>query len=362
MNLTEHILQGSKFGREEILHLLNVCGREEMQKIFGRAAEVKASVSGNYVYLRGLIEFSNWCSKNCYYCGIRSDNRKIFRYTLPERDILDAAVFAWKKGYGSLVMQSGEMSSRSFTARVTRLLQKIHEVTRGEMHITLSCGEQSGDVYREWFQAGAHRYLLRIETTNRALFRKIHPANARHSYDRRIECLQMLKDIGYQTGTGVMIGLPFQTVEDMAADLMFFRDFGVHMVGMGPYAEHADTPLYDYAGELMPVRDRVDYTLKMIAVLRIMLPSINIASATALQALDRYGREKGVQAGANVIMPNITPAMFRKNYQLYNGKPCLDDSPDHCSSCIDMRMKLIGHEIAYHEWGDPLEFTKGSGS
>jgi biotin synthase len=310
------------------------------------------------VYFRGLIEMSNICTKNCFYCGIRKDNPYFNRYNLDDEQIVEAAKFAHANNFSSLVIQSGELKSDSFTRRIARLLEKTHKATGGKLRITLSMGEQSRNTYKTWNNLGAHRYLLRIETSNPELYAKLHPNNSNHRFEKRLECLRMLREEGYQVGTGVMIGLPFQTYRDLANDLLFMRDFEIDMVGMGPYIEHADTPLYKHKGLLLPLEDRFQLALKMIALLRILMPDINIAAATALQAIDKLGREKAVKVGANVIMPNITPGQHRDDYHLYQNKPCTDDSPEDCKNCLETRIALAGNSIGYGKWGDSRHFVK----
>lgn len=360
MSTVKNILQKDDFTREDIAALLRSEG-EDRTLLFKKSAEVKEKYIGKKVWFRGLIEFSNVCGKDCLYCGIRKGNKNIFRYSLSDDEVLEAARFAWENRYGSIALQSGEIENVHFKERITRLLQRIKEISNGELGITLSVGEQHPETYREWFDAGAHRYLLRIEATNEALYRKIHPDNPKHDFQRRLDCLKSLQDIGYQTGTGVMIGLPFQTIDDLSGDLIFFRDFNIDMCGMGPYVEHADTPLIEYSGDLMPLKDRFDLTLKMIAVLRIMMKDINIVAATALQAIDPIGREKAVKIGANIIMPNITPGRFRDSYRLYDNKPCTDESAEDCQSCLEARVSLADSEIIYGEWGDSRHYTNRRG-
>ena len=215
-------------------------------------------------------------------------------------------------------------------------------MSNGELGITLSCGEQSNETYRRWFESGAHRYLLRIESSTPELYAKIHPQNELHSFDKRLKSLQLLKEIGYQVGTGVMIGLPFQTMENLADDLLFLKQIDVDMVGMGPYIEHEDNPLYEFRHLLKTKQERFDLALKMVAALRLLMPDINIAAATALQAIDPAGREKALAIGANVIMPNLTPCDFRKEYQLYEDKPCLDEDAELCKNCLEARIELAG--------------------
>jgi len=239
---------------------------------------------------------------------------------------------------------------------VENLLKKIKELSFGELGITLSVGEQEPEVYNRWYEAGAHRYLLRIEATNQALYHKIHPVDSKHNFSRRLDCLKNLQDIGYQTGTGVMIGLPFQTLDDLAGDLLFMKEFNIDMCGMGPYIEHVDTPLIEQSDMLLPIEQRFDLSLKMIALLRIMMRNINIAAATALQAIDPIGREKAIKVGANIIMPNITPGRYRDSYKLYNNKPCTDDSAEDCQNCLEVRITLANAEIIYGEWGDSKHY------
>jgi biotin synthase len=343
---------------EKVKHFLSLTDEEETRKLIVKARSVRDATIGNKVYLRGLIELSNRCAKNCYYCGIRAGNKNVMRYDLPEEEVLKAAEFALENHYGSIVIQSGECSGKSFTQNITHLLKQIHKQTQNKLHITLSCGEQNTDVYRQWYDNGAHRYLLRIEASNESLYHKIHPDNTLHSYSKRIEALENLRSIGYQTGTGVMIGLPYQTISHLAGDLFFFKELGIHMVGMGPYIEHPFTPLARVSENMLPLKERFGLTIKMIAVLRLMIPEINIASTTALQTIDPMGREKGIAAGANVIMPNITPVKYKQNYNLYEGKPCIDEEREQCTHCIDLRMKFAGGEVAYGEWGDSRLFTK----
>lgn len=357
MKKISKLLQQNSFSPSDIMALLNLQGTEK-KLLFSKADALKKSNLGDKVYFRGLIEFSNICEKDCYYCGIRKSNQKVRRYNLTDGQILDAAGFAYENRFGSIVLQSGEMSSSSFTERIERLLREIKSLSNEELGITLSLGEQEPEVYQRWFDAGAHRYLLRIETTNEELYRKIHPFDPIHDFRRRIDCLRSLRKIGYQTGTGVMIGLPFQTIEDLANDLIFFRDFDVDMVGMGPYIEHSETPLYQHHELLLPLQERFDLSLKMIAVSRLLMNDINIAAATALQAIDPLSREKAVKVGANIIMPNITPGLYRNDYKLYENKPCVNEEPSLCLGCLDARVALTENEIGYGEWGDSKHFRK----
>jgi biotin synthase len=353
----KYLLEKETFSADEIVRLLYADGEDRIL-LFRKSEEVKQEFIGNKVWFRGLIEFSNVCGKDCLYCGIRKGNKNLTRYNLSDEEILTAAKFAFDNNYGSLALQSGEVESTVFTKRVIKLLNSIRELSGGKLGITLSVGEQKPEVYKAWFDAGAHRYLLRVESTNRELYSKIHPKNNKHDFQRRLDCLKSLQEIGYQTGTGVMIGLPFQTLHDLAGDLIFMQEFNIDMCGMGPYIEHADTPLIAHSDKLLPLKDRFDLTLKMIAILRIMMKDINIVAATALQAIDPIGREKAVKIGANILMPNITPGKYRNSYKLYNNKPCTNDSAEDCQSCLEARVSLADAEVVYGEWGDSKHYEE----
>lgn len=355
MGISE-ILDNESFTKENIISLLE-SERADRTLLFKKSAEVKEEYIGKKVWFRGLIEFSNICGKDCLYCGIRKGNKNLQRYSLSDDEILAAARFAYENRYGSIALQSGELESPFVTDRIENLLYKIKELSNGELGVTLSVGEQEADVYKRWYDAGAHRYLLRVEATNASLYSKIHPNDSKHDFRRRLECLKSLQNIGYQTGTGVMIGLPFQTMEDLSGDLLFMKEFNIDMCGMGPYIEHADTPLIKHSGVLMPLKERFDLTLKMIAIIRIMMKDINIVAATALQAIDPLGREKAVKIGANILMPNITPGKYRDSYKLYDNKPCTDDSAEDCQSCLEARVSLADAEVIYGEWGDSKHYS-----
>ncbi|MHC1708068.1 MAG: [FeFe] hydrogenase H-cluster radical SAM maturase HydE [Bacteroidales bacterium] len=355
MNTTEKILLKSNFTRDDLIYLLNT-DEKDRKLIFKKAAEIKNETIGNKVYYRGLIELSNRCTKNCLYCGVRAGNKAVVRYELSEEEVLEAAKFAHQQKFASIVIQSGERTSTRFTGKIEELLKKIHQETNHELHITLSLGEQTEDTYRRWYEAGAHRYLLRIEVSNPDLYKKLHPQNKNHDYYKRLEALKALRKVGYQVGTGVMIGLPFQTLEDLADDLIFLKEFDIDMAGMGPYIEHHDTPLYQYRDFLLPRTERFNLSLKMVALLRILMKNINIAATTAMQAIDPQGREKAIMVGSNVIMPNLTPLKYRENYLLYQDKPCIDEEADECKGCLEARIHIAGAEVAYGEWGDSLHF------
>jgi biotin synthase len=351
MTEIDEILSKTFLCKEDIQTLLSATEKKSAV-IFQKAGETKKTFVGNKVYFRGLIEYSNYCTKNCLYCGIRAENNRYARYEMADDEVLQAARYAWENGFASIVIQSGERNDEGFVSKIERLIGEIHAITRQELHITLSLGEQKPETYRRWFSAGAHRYLLRVEVSNPELYRKLHPDDMRHTFQSRLNALKTLRETGYQVGTGVMIGLPFQSISDLADDLLFFRDYDIDMVGMGPYIEHRDTPLYQYREELLPLRERFQLSLRMVAVLRIMMKDINIAATTALQAIDPMGREQALRVGANVIMPNLTPVKYRQDYLLYENKPCLDEEADACKGCLETRIRMVGDTIAYGEWGE----------
>ncbi|HIZ85850.1 MAG TPA: [FeFe] hydrogenase H-cluster radical SAM maturase HydE [Candidatus Coprenecus stercoravium] len=342
--------------REELISALEDPGPENAAVLYAKAYEVKKKTVGESVYLRGLVEISNICRKNCLYCGIRRDNGNTRRYELEPEEVLRAAEFAYNGGYGSLVIQGGERTDRRFIDKITSLLAEIKR--RWPLGITLSLGEQSKEVYREWFEAGAHRYLLRIESSTKELYEKIHPADALHSYETRLEALVNLRGCGYQVGTGVMIGLPFQTAAHLADDLLFFKRMDIDMCGMGPYLEHSGTPLYEYRDRLMPKYDRLELSLRMVALLRLLMPDINIAATTAMQAIAPDGRERAIMAGANVLMPNLTLSDVREEYQIYQNKPGVGEDAAISSSMTEKRLRDMKIPIGYGRWGDSLHFSK----
>jgi biotin synthase len=276
--------------------------------------------------------------------------------------VLDAVRFAWENQYASVVLQAGEQMHSGYLEEISEILRKIKEMTGGDLGITLSLGEQKEATLREWFELGATRYLLRIEVSNPTLYTKLHPNNKHHDYEKRVAQLAVLRRIGYQVGTGVMIGLPFQKIEDLADDLLFFKKHGIDMIGMGPYIEHEDTPLYQFKNDLLSKSERFDLSLKMVAILRLICPDVNIAATTAMQTLDPQGREKAIMVGANVIMPNLTPVKYREGYQLYEDKPCMDEEASECMNCLEARLHMAGAEIGYGEKGDAVHFTKRNSS
>jgi biotin synthase len=340
--------------RQLLRHILATQLPDEIEVIRHAAEQALLKNRGDAVRLRGLIEFSNRCSSDCHYCGIRRSNRRLDRYTLTQGEIVETAKWCGEKGYGSIVLQAGERRDAKFTRFVSDAIRAIKVATtspalpRG-VGITLCVGEQSAETYAAWFEAGAHRYLLRIETSSPGLFAALHPKS--QTWSSRVRCLKTLKMLGYRVGTGVMIGLPGQSLDDLVDDLLFFSDIGADMIGMGPYIPHEQAVLPG-SSALPDVATRLQLALRMIAAARLLMPGINIAATTALQALAPDGREHGLRFGANVIMPQATPLRVRRMYSLYDGKPCLDDHADQCASCLEGRIASAGRRILRNDWGD----------
>jgi biotin synthase len=360
MKLDELLARGQAapgaFSPAEMAFLLELEDAADLQRLFAAAYAVKLRRIGKVVSLRGIIEMGNRCAKDCLYCGIRRGNAGVERFELDEDAVVRMAKWAFDQEYGSIVIQSGEIESTAHTALITRILRRVTEFSGGELGVTLSLGEQTEAVYRAWREAGAHRYLLRIESSSPEFYRQLHPAD--HDFDRRLDCLRLLRKLDYQVGSGVMIGLPGQTAAQLAADLDFFRRMDLDMIGMGPYIPHPDTPLGAGIEATPAFRARqLKLGLKMIAVARLLLHDVNIAATTALQALADDGREQGILAGANVIMPNVTDTEYRGKYQLYAGKPCLDENSSQCRSCLSFRIAAIGETINWAQRGDPRHYA-----
>lgn len=367
----EEILQKDLVGadcltEEELRYLMRVTDQASLEKIYKKAYEVKCHYVEPIAYYRGLIEFSNRCIKNCKYCGIRRDNTWTDRFDMSRDDILRMAQWAYDHEYGSICLQSGERKDEAFVDYVVGLIEDIMNIGDGSIGITMCVGEQTEEAYRRMREAGASRYLLRIETTNRDLYETIHPKDALHSFDTRVNCLRSLRKVGFQVGTGVMIGLPGQTEDDLVNDILFYRHMDIDMIGMGPYILANHTPLGEVAlAHHMDTKEderrRIQWGLKMIALTRLFLKDVNIAATTALQALDPLGREKGLQAGANILMPIITVPEHRAKYQLYNNKPCIDDNADKCKNCLTRRVMSIGDRVGWKKNGDSKHYGKRTG-
>jgi len=343
--------------KNEIVEMLSLTNKDDVENLRQKAFDTATENLGPNVYYRGIVEFSNICALDCKYCGIRKGNKDVDRYWLTEEEVVETALWCADAGYGSTVLQSGERFDSKFVNFVESCVAKIKKGSISEnlkegLGITLSVGAHSAEVYKRFFDAGAHRYLLRIETTNRELFKKLHPET--QTYDDRLTALQALKDTGFQTGTGVMIGIPGQTIEDLADDILFFKDFDIDMIGMGPYITSLGGAMTNE--DTMDKDDLFQLALNMIAVTRLVLPDVNIAATTALQALMPIGREMGISYGANITMPNLTPKEMRKNYQLYEGKPCIDEARADCRSCLERRVQSVHRTVGWNAWGDSKHF------
>ncbi len=331
------------------------------EALFAAARSALNRTVGPEVWLRGLLEYSNHCRCDCYYCGIRR-GAAVARFDLSDTEILTAAQECADAGFGSMTLQAGERRDQASVLRVERLVREIKTVTRRGglpegLGLTLSLGEQREATYRRWYHAGAHRYLLRVETSNAGIFARLHPPHQK--FADRVQALRTLKRIGYQLGTGVMIGIPGQTVEDLAADVLFFRDIDADMIGMGPYIPSARAaPSYREAAD-RSAAERLQLSLRMIAVTRLLIPDLNIAATTALQALSPTGREAGLAAGANVMMPIVTPVSRRGSYQLYDGKPCVDEDSAACRACTPARAARLGRPVVPDAWGDAPHAQRG---
>ena len=353
----ENVLNKAEYTKEELLYLINLEDKDKINRLYNHAYQVKKENVGQKVYYRGIIEFSNICEKNCNYCGIRADNSNVDRYFMDKEEILESAQFIYDNNYGSLVLQSGEQTDEEYIRFVDEIIKEIKDLSNGELGITLSLGEQDKETYQRWFDLGAHRYLIRIESSNPKLYQSIHPQD--HDFQRRLQSLKDLKEIGYQVGTGVMIGIPGQSREDLVDDILFFKQHDTDMIGMGPYVIHEETPIVKEIKNREELKERnLDWGLKMVAILRLVMPDINIAATTALQALDSIGREKALKAGANILMPIVTHKNYRADYQLYENKPCTEEEASDCKNCLAYRIAKVGDEIGYGEWGDSPHYFK----
>ena len=342
--------------QKEIEEYLTLSGKD-FDLLIKKADAVRNRFVGNKVYLRGVIEFTNQCTKNCYYCGIRKGNKNLKRYFMKKEDILESVKFASEKGLGSVVLQGGELSGGKYVSFIEDVIKEIKKVDP-EIMITLSLGEASYEDYRRWFDAGAERCLLRIETTNEELYKKWHPQG--HSFSKRLKCLENIKKIGYQTGTGVLIGAPYQTVSDLAKDILFYKGFDIDMIGMGPYVIHYDTPWGSEFKEWFDKKKKniFELAIKMIAVARIFLEDVNIASTSALSALHPEGRVIGLKAGGNVIMPDITNPHYKEYYRLYENKPALKSPLEESLNSILKTIEKAGLIAAIGEQGTSLHYAK----
>ena len=332
--------------REELNYLLDNLTKKDKEYLIEKSHEIALNNYGNNVYIRGHIEFTNYCIRDCKYCGIRKSNNKADRYRLSIEQILESAELGDKLGYKTFVLQGGE--DPYFTDEImVEIIKKI----KGKYPynaITLSLGERSYESYERMFKAGADRYLLRHETASKELYESLHPNS---SFENRRKCLENLKKIGYQIGAGFMVGLPKQTNNDLVNDLLYLKELNPHMCGIGPFIPHKDTPLYnENCGTL-------EKTITMLALVRLMLPKVLLPATTALGSIDPLGREKGLKAGGNVVMPNLSPTNVREKYLLYDGKICTGDEAAECRACIEKRINKAGFKLNISR-GDSLVLSE----
>ena len=333
--------------RDQFAYLLQTDGEDNREYLFEAAREVSDQVFHKEVYLRGLIEFTNYCKNNCNYCGIRCGNANADRYRLTEEEILSCCDIGEKIGFKTFVLQGGE--DPFFTdEKICDLVSKIKE-KHPSYAVTLSIGEKSYESYEKYFEAGADRYLLRHETANEEHYSRLHPESM--SGANRKQCLRNLKEIGFQVGCGIMVGTPFQTIDNMYEDILFMQELQPHMIGIGPFIPHKDTPFKNEP------EGSVDITLRLLAILRLLFPKVLLPATTALGTADAIGREKGILAGANVMMPNLSPANVREKYLLYDGKICTGEEAAECNQCMRRRVERIGYHIADTR-GDHPDFVK----
>lgn len=316
--------------KQKIIQLLN--DKENQPELLKKADDIRHQYVGDEVHLRGLIEFSNICRNNCLYCGIRAQNCCVKRYRMEEDELIETARKAVNLGFKTIVMQSGE----DMYYDKDRMCRIIEAIKKFDVALTLSIGERTYEEYKAFKDAGADRYLMRIETTDKDLYHKLDP---NMSWQHRYECLLAIKELGYELGSGIMVGLPGQSIESIADDLLFLKELGIDMAGIGPFIPHPQTPLAKETGGTL------DLALRTMAVMRLMMPDINIPATTAMESLHPEGRILALKSGANVVMPNVTEGEYRKLYELYPGKICVNDTPAHCRSCIGIKIQMIGRKI-----------------
>lgn len=333
--LIDKLAQEHNLTDQELLELITTDAAETNQLLATKADALRQQYYGKKVYIRGLIEFTNYCKNNCYYCGIRAGNKEAQRYRLSKEQLLDCCAEGYKLGFRTFVLQGGE--DPYFTdERVCGIVAAIR-AQHPDCAITLSIGEKERASYQAYFDAGANRYLLRHETATPEHYAKLHPASM--SLANRKRCLFDLKAIGYQVGSGFMVGSPYQTPENLLADLRFLQELEPDMIGIGPYITHEQTPFADQKS------GTAEQTLRLLSMLRLMFPYALLPSTTALGTIHPQGRELGLKAGGNVVMPNLSPVNVRKLYELYENKICTGEEAAQCRGCLEARVRLAGYEI-----------------
>lgn len=321
----------NEFSRNDIIEILKDDSNNDW--LFSLADKTREEYVGDEVHLRGLIEFSNICKRQCKYCGLRCEDKFIDRYRISKENIISYAEHAVNMGYKTIVLQSGEDEYYN-----TDLMCEIIEgIKKLGVALTLSIGEKTYEEYKAFKEAGADRYLIRIETTDKTLYNQMHP---NMDFDNRVRCLENLGRLGYEVGTGCLVGLPNQTIESLADDILFFKEINADMVGIGPFIPHPHTPLKDSATGSFTL------ALKVMALTRILLKDINIPATTAMETLNPNGRIIALQSGANVVMPNVTTTEYRAKYEIYPNKICINENPDKCKGCISAKIQSIGRSVS----------------
>lgn len=344
--IIEKLYKENNATKEELLYLLNNIDDESKDLLIKRAHETRMKHYGNKVYVRGLIELTSYCKKDCMYCGLRKSNKNAKRYRLTKEQVLECVRKGDKLGYKTFVLQGGEDAYFNDERMVDIILSIKKEFPNNA--ITLSLGERSYDSYKKMFDAGADRYLLRHESASKDLYEKIH---LKESFEKRRECLRNLKEIGYQAGAGFMVGLPNQTNEDLVNDFLFVKELEPAMCGIGPFIPHKDTPFRDCS------HGSVEKTIICLAIVRLLLPKVLLPATTALSSIDKTGRDQGIKSGGNVIMPNLSPMDVRKNYSLYDNKAYILDEDAEYRKMIEEKIKSLGFEIETTR-GDNPDFRK----
>lgn len=336
-NIIEKAEETHNLTKKEIVELLkaDTSGFSPLNShpLFVTADRTRKKYVGDEVQLRGLIEFSNYCKQNCLYCGFRRDNKNVTRFRLSKEEIIKFAHDAKDQGYKTVVLQSGE--DPYFTAE--KMEEIIFEIKKLDIAITLSIGEKTYEEYEIYKNAGADRFLIRIETTDKKLYTKLDPDM---DWQNRINCIENLKKLGFEVGTGCLVGLPNQTLESLAEDILFFKKIDADMIGIGPFIPNQNTPLKDAEG------GSFELALKVMAITRLLLPDTNIPATTAMETLDPQGRLIALQSGANVVMPNVTQGDYRKYYEIYPGKICVNDTPSKCRGCITKKINSINRTVS----------------
>ncbi len=321
----------SEFSRNDIIEILKDDSNNNW--LFSLADKTREEYVGDEVHLRGLIEFSNICKRQCKYCGLRCEDKFIDRYRISKENIISYAEHAVNMGYKTIVLQSGEDEYYN----TDLMCEIIEEIKKLGVALTLSIGEKTYEEYKAFKEAGADRYLIRIETTDKTLYNQMHP---NMDFDNRVRCLENLGRLGYEVGTGCLVGLPNQTIESLADDILFFKEINADMVGIGPFIPHPHTPLKDSATGSFTL------ALKVMALTRILLKDINIPATTAMETLNPNGRIIALQSGANVVMPNVTTTEYRAKYEIYPNKICINENPDKCKGCISAKIQSIGRTVS----------------